>query len=72
MAEQVKSLGVKVSVQATLIRLLRLLVGQLPTLIAWLTSHPASSKLVMVGLALNAIFKFLRDMYPGWIIWVPL
>ena len=69
---EVKSLGLPASAQSTLIRVLRMVVAQLPAIIAWLQNSTLNPKWVAVGVALNGIFKFLRDMFPGWIIWVPL
>jgi hypothetical protein len=72
MADTVKSLGLSVSAQGTLIRVLRTIVAQLPAMIAWLQGSGVNPKLVALGVLLNGVFKFLRDMFPGWIIWVPL
>ena len=72
MIQRNQSLGLKVSSSEGLMFLARLIVAQIPMLVAWLSGHPATSWMVMAGLVINAIFKFLRDMFPGWIIWVPL
>jgi hypothetical protein len=70
--QQPASIGLKLSVNEGVFLLLRLLVAQIPALVAWLSGHPATSWMVLAGIVINAIFKFLREAYPGWIIWVPL
>jgi len=69
---EVKSLGLPVSFQSAAIRILRMVVAQLPAIITWLQSSSVDPRWIAFGVALNGIFKFLRDMFPGWIIWVPL
>ena len=69
---EVKSLGLSTSVKDGLLRVLRVLVAQLPAIIAWMQGNAVNPKLIALGIALNGVFKFLRDMFPGWIIWVPL
>ena len=68
----VKSLGISPSVKAALLRIGRMLVAQLPAMIAWAQGQGVDPKLVAIGVALNGAFKFLRDMFPGWVIWIPL
>jgi len=69
---EVKSLGLPASFQSTAIRILRMVVAQLPAIVAWAQGQGIDPKIVAIGIALNGVFKFLRDMFPGWIIWVPL
>ena len=52
-------------------RLARIGIAQLPALIAWLTSQTADPKLVALGVLLNAVSKFLREMYPS-LNWLPV
>lgn len=68
----VKSLGLSPSAKAALLRIGRMLIAQLPAMLAWAQGQGVDPKLVAIGVALNGAFKFLRDMFPGWIIWVPL
>jgi len=58
--------------KAALIRIVRLAIAQLPALIAWAQGNGIDPKLVAIGIALNGIAKMLRDMFPGWTIWLPL
>jgi hypothetical protein len=70
MAETPRALPV--AFKDALIRVARLLVAQLPALIAWAQGNGIDPKLVAVGIALNGIAKMLRDMFPGWTIWIPV
>ena len=47
-------------------------VENVPAFIAWAQGNGIDPKLVAIGIALNGIAKLLRDMFPGWIIWLPL
>jgi len=58
--------------KAAIFRVIRMVVAQLPAFIAWAQGNGVDPKLVAVGIALNGIFKLLRDMFPGWTIWIPL
>jgi hypothetical protein len=58
--------------KAALIRVARMVIAQLPAFIAWAQGNGIDPKLVAIGIALNGIAKLLRDMFPGWIIWLPL
>lgn len=60
------------ALKAAAIRILRLLVAQLPALIAWAQGNGVNPQLIAWGVALNGLFKLLRDVFPGWIIWIPL
>jgi len=65
-------LALSVATKAALIRVLRMVIAQLPAFLAWAQGSGIDPKLVAVGIALNGVFKLLRDMFPGWTIWIPL
>ena len=51
-------------------RLGRLAVGQIPYIVTVLQGSD-NPKLVAAGIFINAVMKFLRDMWPN-LIWIPL
>ena len=71
MADPVK-ITASTAIQSAVIRVLRLLVAQLPALIAWAQGTGVNPQYIAYGVALNGLFKVLRDLFPGWIVWVPL
>lgn len=58
------------AIKDALWRLLRLGVAQIPFLITVLQGS-ANPKLVALGLFLNALMKFLRDVFPS-LTWIPV
>ena len=53
-----------------LIRLLRLVIAQIPFIITVLQGS-ANPKLVALGVLLNAVMKFVRDVFPS-LTWIPV
>lgn len=57
-------------VWAAALRLLRLIIGQLPFIITLLQGQ-TDPKLVAFGVFLNSAMKFVRDVFPK-LSWIPL
>lgn len=70
MPDATAPLTLKAKIIAALIRLLRLGVAQIPFLVSVLQGSE-NPKLVALGLFLNAVMKFLRDIFPQ-LTWIPV